>query len=159
MSVEVLQLLSLIAYVVAGIFLIISIVLFFVLDVRKLVGDISGATARKAIEDIRRQNEQSGDKAYKPSHVNMARGRLTDKISPSGRILQAGSHLNGSPGTQKFNTVELTAAAGETVVLTTELEGANETTVLYQAPEQEEQASPFSVDVEMGFMGSTEVIE
>lgn len=206
MSVELLQTLSLVSYILAAVFLLVAIALFFLLDVRKLIGDISGANARKAIENIRQQNESSGDKAYKPSPVNMARGKLTDKISQSGRLQPRLSGMGGSPGTQKFATTDLMPPAGnETMVLTGELSGATtvltgelagETTVLTSelagvttvltselanqtiipsmasevtvphsqddtkgASQSVENHGGFSIDVEMGFLGSSEVIE
>lgn len=185
MSVELLQTLSLVSYILAGVFLIVAIALFFLLDVRKLIGDISGANARKAIENIRQQNESSGDKAYKPSPVNAARGRLTDKISQSGRLQPRLSGMGGSPGTQKFATTDLmppaeetsllTADGKETTVLTGELTNettilsadysqSGETTLLSQTemqvvPQLDEGHGSFTIDVEMGFMGSSEVIE
>ncbi|MBR3761310.1 MAG: hypothetical protein IKK59_01060 [Lachnospiraceae bacterium] len=208
MSLELLQTLSLVSYILAGVFLLVAIALFFLLDVRKLIGDISGANARKAIENIRQQNESSGDKAYKPSPVNMARGKLTEKISQSGRLQPRLSGMGGSPGTQKFATTDLMPSVGsgnETTVLTGELSGATtvltgelagettvltselagETTVLTSelanqtiipsmaseptvphsqddtkgASQSVENHGGFSIDVEMGFLGSSEVIE
>lgn len=111
MTVETLQMLSTVAYVLAGIFLLAAIAIFFLLDIRSVIGDVTGATARKAIRDIRAQNEASGNKAYKPSPVNAARGKLTAKISPSGRLEPQMAGMGGSPGTEKLSTMELTAAA------------------------------------------------
>ena len=180
MTVELLQTLSLISYILAGVFLILAIALFFVLDVRKLIGDISGANARRAIENIRQQNESSGDKAYKPSPVNQARGRLTDKISQSGRLEPRVSGMGGSPGTEKFSTTKLMPQAEETTILSTAAsettilsEGAmtvGETTVLSQVgipvdipmdvmPTADSGNEGFTIDVEMDFTGSSEIIE
>ena len=108
MTVETLQMLSTVAYVLAGIFLLAAIAIFFLLDIRSVIGDVTGATARKAIRDIRAQNEASGNKAYKPSPVNAARGKLTAKISPSGRLEPQMAGMGGSPGTEKLSTMELT---------------------------------------------------
>ena len=36
--------------------LVVSVILFFVLKIPRVIGDLSGRTARKAIEDIRKQN-------------------------------------------------------------------------------------------------------
>ena len=107
MTVETLQMLSTVAYVLAGIFLLAAIAIFFLLDIRSVIGDVTGATARKAIRDIRAQNEASGNKAYKPSPVNAARGKLTAKISPSGRLEPQMAGMGGSPGTEKLSTMEL----------------------------------------------------
>ena len=170
MTVETLQMLSTVAYVLAGIFLLAAIAIFFLLDIRSVIGDVTGA---KAIRDIRAQNEASGNKAYKPSPVNAARGKLTAKISPSGRLEPQMAGMGGSPGTEKLSTMELTAAAEATTVLT---ETAAETTVLQQPEEvgattvlseaEREPAAPkpeekrtFHTDVEMGFSASSEIIE
>lgn len=172
MTVETLQMLSTVAYVLAGIFLLAAIAIFFLLDIRSVIGDVTGATARKAIRDIRAQNEASGDKAYKPSPVNVARGKLTAKISPSGRLEPQMAGMVGSPGTEKLSTMELTAAEAATVLTET----AAETTVLQQPEEvgattvlseaEREPADPkpeekytFRTDVEMGFSASSEIIE
>ncbi|WP_316608198.1 hypothetical protein [uncultured Ruminococcus sp.] len=41
------------ALVMAGVFLVIAVILFFALRIPAVIGDLSGATARKAIMDIR----------------------------------------------------------------------------------------------------------
>ena len=74
--------------IAAGVMLAVSILLFFLLKIPKVIGDLSGRTARRAIDDIRRQNEESGDKTYKSSAVNLQRGKVTDKITKSGRLLR-----------------------------------------------------------------------
>ena len=60
MSVELLQILSVVAYILAVVMLVLSIILFFVLNIRKVIGNLSGSTAKKAINDIRQKNEMSG---------------------------------------------------------------------------------------------------
>ena len=168
MTVETLQMLSTVAYVLAGIFLLAAIAIFFLLDIRSVIGDVTGATARKAIRDIRAQNEASGNKAYKPSPVNAARGKLTAKISPSGRLEPQMAGMGGSPGTEKLSTMELaTTVLTETAAETTVLQQPEEvgaTTVLSEAerepaaPKPEEKRT-FHTDVEMGFSASSEIIE
>lgn len=179
MTVELLQSLSLMSFILCGVFLLTAIILFFVLKVPGLIGDISGANARKAIENIRRQNESSGDKAYKPSAVNVQRGQLTDKISASGRLEHRTGKLGGGVGTEKLNTQLLlqeaarSAASGshETTLLnnkenmtilldtdgneTTRLDVGSETTLL----SQENTTDAFCIDVEFGFCESAEIIE
>lgn len=126
------------AAILGGVMLAVSVVLFFVLKIPKVIGDLSGATARKAIKNIREQNEASGDKIYKASAYNEARGRLTDKISHSGRVVQAqGVQGYGGHGTTEIAPQYQTGDSGEnqTTVLggvseTTVLGGINETTVL-----------------------------
>lgn len=113
--------------ILAAIMFIISVILFIVLKIPSVIGDLSGATARKAIEDIRNQNENTGDKTYKSSAVNKERGKLTDKISPSGNLIKNPSGgIWGAMATEKISTQKLAEdASNETTVL-----GGNETTVL-----------------------------
>lgn len=118
--------------VLAGIMFVVSVLVFFVLNIPKVIGDLTGLNARKAIENIRNQNENTGDKIYKSSPVNRERGKLTDKISPSGRLVKNPSNsLQGAMGTEKISTQQLDfEATSETTVLTAELTGGAETTVL-----------------------------
>ena len=119
--------------ILAGIMFVVSVLVFFLLKIPTVIGDLSGANARKAIENIRSHNESTGDKTYRTSQVNRERGKLTDKISPSGRLIKDPSHsLHGAMGTEKISTQQLHPedVTDETTVLTGELTGGSETTVL-----------------------------
>ena len=119
--------------ILAGIMFMVSVLVFFLLKIPTVIGDLTGANARKAIENIRNHNESTGDKTYRTSQVNRERGKLTDKISPSGRLIKDPSHsLHGAMGTEKISTQQLHPedVTNETTVLTGELTGSNETTVL-----------------------------
>lgn len=120
MSVELLQTLSVVSFIAAGTALLVAIALFFLLNIKKVVGDLSGATARKAIRNIRQQNENAVD------NNNAA----TAKITLSGRIERQPAGVAGSPSTEKFATTELAASAQETTLLGP---AANETTILTPA--------------------------
>ena len=137
-----------------GVMAVISGVLFFVLQIPRVIGDLTGHTARKAIEDIRRQNEQSGDKAYKSSTVNLKRGKLTDKITHSGRLVSR----EETPFGAGDSTVELPQRqeAEETTVLSADrnMTAPEETTVL-PSPVM---GSGFTVEYEITFLHSDEVI-
>ena len=168
MSVELLQTLSLISFIVAGVALLVAIALFFLLDIRKVVGNLSGATARKAIRNIRLQNENAADNDYSAA---------TDRITRSGRIERQAAGKAGAPQTEKFATTELAMSAQETTVLGP---AANETTILNAGsgatqplqsilPASAKQpayavtdpasAAVFVKEIEMGFTDSTEIIE
>lgn len=119
--------------ILAGIMLVVSVLVFFLMKIPTVIGDLTGANARKAIENIRNHNESTGDKTYRSSQVNQERGKLTDKISPSGRLIKDPSlSLHGAMGTEKISTQQLhhEEVASETTVLTGELTGGSETTVL-----------------------------
>ena len=92
-----------IAGVVAIVMLIVSIILFIFLKIPGVIGDLSGRTARKGIEDIRMQNMRAGDKRYKTSPVNHERGKLTDKITPSGNLIPGNKTVNSGIMTEKID--------------------------------------------------------
>lgn len=159
------------ALIACGIFFVIAAVLFFTLRIPKVVSDLTGRTARKAIENIRMQNEQTGEKTYQSSAVNLERGKLTDKISQSGRLMPRDATPFGTGViTEKISTQQLepvgetdvltvadetsvlSAPAGETDVLNSLM---GETAILAPA-EQFEQA--FSVEYEITFIHTSEVI-
>ena len=126
MSVELLQTLSLVSYVVAGIIALIAVALFFLLDIKKVIGDVTGSTERKAINSIRQQNATSGERLYKPTPENAAKGRFTDEIAPRGESLPKTE--NRQPfAEENYRTTALTTASEGTSVLDPAL---NETTVL-----------------------------
>lgn len=116
MSIDVLQTCSIGFWVAAGIFFLTAVALFFLMDISKLYGEISGRTARKAIEQIRKHNAEA----------------LTGDI--------AGVHTGNGVRTEKLSTATLApeTAAGATTVLaeagaTTVLTEAGTTTVLAEA--------------------------
>lgn len=124
--------------ILAGIMLVVSVLVFILLKIPTVIGDLTGANARKAIENIRSHNERTGDKTYLTSPVNRERGKITDKISPSGRIMETSAYsLHGAMATEKISTQRLNSSevsSNETTVLSDELSrSASETTVLSQA--------------------------
>lgn len=157
MSVEVLQSISIAAFIAAAALFLISVALFFIFDIPKTFGEISGSTAKKAIENIRRQNEQTGTKEYRPSPVNAERGKITDKISPSGKLLQKETPVGFSVGTEKLNTADLSQGEGVTTVLIAE---SNDSPAQSNCRDYGSDGTKkiFSVDTDISFLGSEELI-
>ena len=115
MTEEIYSYISLGTGIAAIVMLATAVALFFVLKIPRVISDLSGRTARRAIEDIRRQNEASGDKSHRSSYVNMHRSKLTDKISPSRRIQHPTSGASGkTAGTTKIPTQGLRGKTGKT---------------------------------------------
>lgn len=163
------------AAILCGIMFIVSILIFIFLKIPKVISDLTGATARKAIKNIREQNEASGDKGYKVSAFNEARGKLTDKISPSGNVIQQHQMQMRGIDTTKIDTQELqvdetanqttvldsynetsvldNTGAGETSVLS-EVMTSGETTVLSEATND----SAFTIEYEITFIHTNEII-
>lgn len=160
MSIDVLQACSIGFWVAAGIFFLTAVALFFLMDIPKLYGEISGRTARKAIEQIRKHNAEA----------------LTGDI--------AGAHTGSGVRTEKFSTATLApeAAAGATTVLTeagatTVLAETGATTVLAESgvttmltePEHPQAAGndrqtpeamdDFVLEKELSYAESVEIIE
>lgn len=149
--------------ILAAVMLVVTVILFFVYKIPTVIGDLTGANARKAIENIRNQNESSGDKLYKTSQVNRERGKLTDKISPSGSLMRDPSGVlgGGAMATEKISTQELPPEANETTVL----DAANETTVLNSEfgettllDAQSDVAPVFQIEYEITYIHTDEVI-
>lgn len=173
MSIEMLQLISVVLYVLAGALLLVGVVLFITLKIPKVIGDLSGATAKKAIENIRQQNLTVSDQLSKGNDPHATAKKATEKISRSGRLLMRDRNSVDGIGTQKLSANMIDQTAGETVLLqnraseeTTLLSNvikipeekqyfANETTLL--SPNLEK--ANFSVEMEIKFIGSSELIE
>ena len=151
MSIDVLQTCSIGFWVAAGIFFLTAVALFFLMDIPKLYGEISGRTARKAIEQIRKHNAEA----------------LTGDI--------AGAHTASGVRTEKFSTATLApkTVAGATTVLaeagaTTVLAEAGATTMLtepehLQTAENDRQPpeamDDFVLENELSYAESVEIIE
>lgn len=163
------------AAILCGIMFIVSILIFIFLKIPKVISDLSGATARKAIKTIREQNEASGDKGYKVSAFNEARGKLTDKISPSGNVIQQHQMQMRGIDTTKISTQELQVEehANETTVLDSYNEtsvldntGAGETSVLSEVMSSGETTvlsevtndSTFTIEYDITFIHTEEII-
>ena len=85
MNAELFSLISVISYIVAGVCLVLAVFFWFFFKIPSVIGDLSGRTARKSIAKMRQANVKSGNKSYRPSAVNAARGKLTDPIRQTGQ--------------------------------------------------------------------------
>lgn len=83
---RVLSIVSTVSFVLAGIFLIIAILLWIKFGILNIIGDLSGRTAKKSIAKMRENNEKVGKKSFKPSFVNLGRGKLTDAMKGSEKL-------------------------------------------------------------------------
>lgn len=78
---DTLSIISIIAYIAAGVFLILAVILAIVFRIPSVIGDLSGRNAKKSIEQMRANNVRSGNKSYRPTKTNLERGKLTDTMS------------------------------------------------------------------------------
>lgn len=83
---EILSLISLISYIIAGISLVLAIFFWFFFKIPSVIGDLSGRTAKKSIARRRASNERAGGKGYQSSATNANRGKLTDTMQHSRKL-------------------------------------------------------------------------
>lgn len=69
--------------------LVIAVILFLKLRIPKVIGDLTGANARKAIQNFRERNQDPGDTVSSSSHVSAIKDNVTDKITNSRRLEKA----------------------------------------------------------------------
>ncbi|MEW8987900.1 MAG: hypothetical protein AB2401_13045, partial [Bacillus sp. (in: firmicutes)] len=72
---------SIVGYSLAVVLLIVTIILFYKMNIKAIIGDLSGKTAARQIQEIREHNTNSGQKRYMPSAFNVERGSLTEPVS------------------------------------------------------------------------------
>lgn len=95
---ETLSTLSIISFAVAGVALAVAIFLWVFLKIPQVIGNLSGRTARKSIARVRASNEKSGNKSYRSSTTNVARGKLTSTMPPSDNGEPAEKMSDGEAG-------------------------------------------------------------
>lgn len=82
MSVESLRLISWGAYALGAIFFLITVYIFFKLDIKGIIGEMTGITERKAINAIRSQSSEEKKAFYDSAYVKgKAVGRNSGKTS------------------------------------------------------------------------------
>lgn len=172
MTYEMYRLVFIVGAALSGAMLALAVILFFTLKIPSVIGNLTGATARKTIEKMRSQSAEAADGAGKSGSAGQ-RDVVTDRISVSGRLqkrahLTAGAMETEKLGTQRLSKEAAASAANETTVLlppaaeTTLLStGNSETTLL--APEMSP-AVPinsnvqFQIEYELTYIHSDEVI-
>lgn len=80
MTVEVLQSISIACYILAGLLLVAMLIFFFLYDIPKVIGSLSGHTARKEIEEIRKKNDVPENITLVPELRYENRTKITDRM-------------------------------------------------------------------------------
>lgn len=103
---------SIVAYSLAGVLLAAAIFLYFKLNIPAIIGDLTGRTAARQIQEIREQNQLTGNKLHQPNLFNVQRGSLTEpvdsqqrKTGTSGFIAHESKRLNRSGQTKRTSQV------------------------------------------------------
>lgn len=137
-----------------------SILLFIKLRIYKVVGDITGITAKKAIKEIRENNLKSGVKTYKTSRINSERGKVTERIQSLQQIAVSENDMDPKEITEELTSEKTTLLQNPGVQETTllqnpEVEGySNETTVL----SEQQVENYFNLEVDIMIVNTYESI-
>lgn len=92
MTAELYQMISIGCFVLAGVLLLLSIVLFIKFRIPKVIGELSGATERKAIEAIYGKNKEEHGTTLYVEEGQKSQVNITEKIvgfSPETEVLTA----------------------------------------------------------------------
>lgn len=128
MTVEFLQKLQMVCFVAAALMFLLAVLLFFIWNIPQVYGLLSGRIRKKAIENIRKMNEESKEKKEAESNTSDMVNN-TAKLAQNGMIRSASGHTNGI-STEKIRTETLTADGKDSNETTLLMEGADETTLL-----------------------------
>ena len=110
----------------SALLLIIAILMFIKMNIPAIIGDLSGRTASRQIEEIRNRNASGAEKRYKPSAFNLERGKLTDAIDDANNSIHSSapeedrSPLGRFTGKGKSGTYALYSETNGTDKLTNE---------------------------------------
>ena len=132
---ETLSMISIISFAGAAVCLVMAIIFFVYFKIPSVIGDLSGRTARKSIEQMRVMNEKSGKKVYKPDKVNLERGKLTATMHGAGKVSdrpETGVLDENAVGIIQIDETMILHDRDETGILeeeneTTQLDGKRET--------------------------------
>lgn len=83
---DTLSIISLVSFIIAGVCLVLAVFFWFNFRIPRVIGDLTGRTARKSIAKMWASNEESGNKSYRPSATNVSRGKLTDTMPDSSKL-------------------------------------------------------------------------
>lgn len=168
---ETLSMLSIISFIIAGIAFAAAIILWVLLKIPRVIGDLSGRNARKSIARVRASNEKSGDKSYRPSGANAARVKLTSAMSQTQpeqhtEEMQPGNGSMPETGLLADNTAALQNTAGTELLSDADATGAlfdtDATALLSEkqtTPEHTVQRKPLHILEEIVLIHTDEVIE
>lgn len=94
MSAEIWGIISLCGYVLAAVLLVASIILFVVMRIPSVIGDLTGRTVAREMEKMRQDNTARGDRQFRTGRINRERGPLTEKTA-TGKMSKTGKTSGG----------------------------------------------------------------
>lgn len=140
MTIDFLKNLSMISYILSGILLVISVILFFILRIPLMIRELTGTEAKKAIQNIQRQNE-NGQSIDLQSEIKQSVFTGIGKEKRQNKNSDVTDVFNRGFNTAKIDTLRFRKKEDETTLLDHETEdgtallqqGMSETTLLESA--------------------------
>lgn len=83
---DILSKISIVSFALAAVFFALAVLFWFKFGIPTIIGDLSGRTAKKSIAKMRNKNEKTGKKIFRPSSVNIERGKVTDIMKDSEKL-------------------------------------------------------------------------
>lgn len=148
---ETLYIISRVSFIASAVFAVISAALFFIFAIPSVIGDLSGANARKSIERMRKSNENSSENRN-GAGLNKRQG--ADKAHNKDR---AKEHMKGSETVPLFINNDMGAAGMEDATQPLEMMGITEPLNGYP-DRSEERKIKFSMIDEIILIHTDEVI-
>ena len=71
---------GIVGFSIAGILLVAAILMFLRFNIPAIIGDLTGRTAARQIEQFRQSNSATGAKSFRPDPFNVQRGKLTEPV-------------------------------------------------------------------------------
>lgn len=129
---EILSLVSLISYILAGVFLLLAVFFWFFFKIPAVIGALSGRTAKKSIEKMRQTNARNANKG-KPA-APVTRSPVAQKAQtpaePSRSTQSTGEGSEETAYLGSAGSVRPSRSVGEGAEETAYLGSAEETTLL-----------------------------
>ena len=107
---QVFQIISLVGFILAGLAFAFAAYWFFSRNIFKVINDLTGRNAKKAIEKRRRENEESGAKSHRPTAAAQQRGEITSKMPDMPNAAEGTEQIPAPPQPQTQPTAPMPAA-------------------------------------------------
>ncbi|WP_066315518.1 hypothetical protein [Bacillus sp. FJAT-29814] len=114
---------SIIGYSLAGVLLVVAIIMFFKMNIRAIIGDLSGKTAARKIKEIREHNKGSDNKRLQPKAFRL--DRESKRLGRTGGLGRTGRTGKTNPETEEIQLIGTEAKSTELIT-----DGGNDSTVL-----------------------------
>ena len=112
---------SKVMFALAAVCLAFALYSFIVFKIPAVIGDLTGRTAKKSIEKMRRENETSGKKSFRPTAAAMERGTITTPVNESKkerkRLSKSTNKVQTSKSAPTATAQKSTAGSNATVSL------------------------------------------